>query len=615
MIIPMVRKALSPAGLLRFSMPVIASIIAALTILVGAPAAGAQTVSTVAGNGVLGYNGDGMAATASALNQPRGVAFDASGSMYIADLSNHRIRRITSAGTISTFAGTGVAGYSGDGGPATAAMLNQPGAVAFDAAGNLIIADCQNRRIRKVNASSGIITTIAGTGAEGHSGDGDQATLAMLHRAVDLAIDTAGNIYFADSVDNLVRKISTTGVITTVAGTYTAEAYIGLAGYSGDGGPAKSATLNVPTGVAVDSTGNLYIADARNHAIRKVRPSDGFIFTIAGNGKGAGTDTGSFSGDGGLASQAGLNTPEGVAVDPAGNFYIADMENYRIRKVTANNNVITTIAGTGTDGFSGDGGLATRATLNLPWSVALDASGDVFFGDRLNNRIREISLPTYYFSHLALGGGWQTTLTYNNYSPQTVTCQTTFFSHSGGALFVPFAGGAVSSRTDTILPGGALHVESNADLNTPAVDGWAQAQCSEPVKASILFRFYQHGVATAEAGVNAMTAPATKFVTFAQTRTGVAYANPSTQSAQVTFTAFGSAGERLASKVILLLPGEHGAAYLDALLGTGTFTGSIQITSAVPIISLSLNNEAFPSMSSLPPGELDDSTPLATRVP
>ena len=606
--VPMTQKTHSPAGSFRFGKPAIGPIIAALIMLIGAPTAGAQIIATVAGNGVMGYSGDGMAATTSALYQPRGVAFDASGSMYIADLSNHRIRRVTAAGTISTFAGTGVAGYSGDGGPATAAMLNQPSAVAFDAAGDLIIADSQNRRIRKVIFSSGIITTIAGTGVEGYSGDGGPATSAMLHRAVDLAIDSFGNIYFADSVDNRIRKISTAGIITTVAGT-------GVAGFTGDGGPATSAMLDVPLGVVVDGTGNLYIADARNHRIRKVRSSDGSIFTVVGNGTGGGTDKGSFSGDNGLASQAGLNTPEDVAVDPAGNIYIADMANYRIRKVTASNNVITTIAGTGADGFSGDGGPATQATMNLPWSVTLDASGSVLVADMQNNRVRKITPPDYYFSHLALGGGWQTTLTYNNYSPQSVTCQTAFFSKTGGALPVPFAGGAVSDRTDTIPPGGTLHAESNANLNAPVVDGWAQARCSGPVKASILFRFYQQGVATAEAGVNAMTVPATKFVTFAETQTGVAYANPSTQPAQVTFTAFGSAGERLASRVIPLPPGEHGAAYLATLLGNHNFTGSIQITSTVPIISLSLNFEASPSMSSLPPGELGDATPLAAGRP
>ncbi len=248
MINSMVQKAILPAAVLGFGKQTIVSHIAALTLLIGTITADAQIINTVAGNGFMGYNGDGMAATVSALNNPKGVAFDIFGNMYIADSLNHRIRRITTAGTISTFAGTGAAGYSGDGGPATAAMLNQPGAMAFDSTGNMIIADSQNRRIRKIHASSGIITTIAGTGTEGYSGDGGLAIYAMLHRAVDLAIDTSGNIYFADSVDNRIRKIWTGGIITTVAGT-------GVAGYSGDLGPATSAMLDVPLGVAVNGCG------------------------------------------------------------------------------------------------------------------------------------------------------------------------------------------------------------------------------------------------------------------------------------------------------------------------------------------------------------------------
>ncbi|MBI1956224.1 MAG: hypothetical protein HYS38_07500 [Acidobacteria bacterium] len=219
---------------------------------------------------------------------------------------------------------------------------------------------------------------------------------------------------------------------------------------------------------------------------------------------------------------------------------------------------------------------------------------------------------TSYFPHLALGGGWQTTITYINSSSQTVTCTTTFFSDSGGPLSVSFGGAAASSRSDTLAPGGAIHEESKADLNTPAVGGWARAQCSGPVKTSLLYRFYQQGVATGEAGVNAMTAPATKFVTFSDRITGVAYANPSTQSAEITFNALSSAGAKLASKSLPLLPGEHGARNIGDLLGISSFRGSIQIVSTVPIVSLSLNFEAFPAFSSLPPGELDSSTPLAT---
>jgi hypothetical protein len=218
---------------------------------------------------------------------------------------------------------------------------------------------------------------------------------------------------------------------------------------------------------------------------------------------------------------------------------------------------------------------------------------------------------SYYFSQLALGGGWQMTLTYINYSPQAVTCVTNFFSDSGGPLVVPFGGGSVSTRTDTLQPGQSFHDVSKADLNAPVAQGWAQAVCNGPIKASLLYRLYQQGVPVGEAGVNAMTAPAIKFVSFAETRTGVAYANPSaTQSALVTFTVVSTAGAKLGSTNLILSPGGHGAANLGPLLGLQNFTGFVEITSSVPIVSLSLNFEAFPVFSSLPPGELSDSTPM-----
>jgi hypothetical protein len=212
---------------------------------------------------------------------------------------------------------------------------------------------------------------------------------------------------------------------------------------------------------------------------------------------------------------------------------------------------------------------------------------------------------TYYFPHLALGGGWQTTLTYVNYSPQTVTCQTTFLSDSGALLPVSFGGTAASHRTDALTPGATLHQQSTANLTAAVVTGWAQAQCSAPVKASLLFRLYTQGVAQEEAGVNAMSAPATQFASFAETRTGIAYANPSTaQPANVTITALNSTGQTLGSKTITLSPGQHAAANVGPLLNLSSFTGSVQITSTAPIVSLALNFEAFPAFSSLPPGEL-----------
>jgi hypothetical protein len=221
-----------------------------------------------------------------------------------------------------------------------------------------------------------------------------------------------------------------------------------------------------------------------------------------------------------------------------------------------------------------------------------------------------VTPKAYYFPHLALGGGWQTTLTYINPSAQAVTCVTSFFSNSGGQLPVPFSGGGAANRTDTLQAGQSLHDETKADSTMPTSEGWAQAMCNGPIKASLLFRFYQNGAAVSEAGVNASITPATKFVTYAETRTGVAYANPSTQAAQVTFTAVSSVGTKLGSTTITVAPGGHGSANLGPLLGMQNFAGFVEITSSVPIVSLSLNAEAFPAFSSLPPGDVSDSTPL-----
>jgi hypothetical protein len=216
---------------------------------------------------------------------------------------------------------------------------------------------------------------------------------------------------------------------------------------------------------------------------------------------------------------------------------------------------------------------------------------------------------SYYFSQLAFSGGFQTTLTYVNYSPQTVTCLTNFYGDNGSPLPIPFSGGTSSSRTDTLQPGQVIHDQTVAVLGAPVAQGWAQATCNGPVQASVLYRFYQEGAPAGEASVSAETAPTTKFATFAETRTGVAYANPSTtDSAMMTLTAISSAGLRLGSTTITLGPLAHGAANIGPLLGLQSFTGFIEITSTIPIISLSLNAEVFPVFSSLPPGDLPSST-------
>jgi len=384
-------------------------------------------LTRVAGTGQQGFSGDKGPALGAQLNGPYGVAVDSTGNVYVADTGNNRIRKIDTSGTITTVAGNGVWGTTGDNGPATAAEFRTPNGVAVDAAGLLYIADTQNNRIRKVDAN-GTITTVAGSGWMGYQGDGVAATSTGLAFPYAVAVDAAGNLYIADTNDSRIRKVDTKGTIITVAGT-------SINGYLGDGGPATGARLWAPAGVALDSAGNIYIADADNGRIRKVDTS-GTIATVAGTG------TLGNAGDGGAATSAQLFNPAGVAVDGAGALYIMDGANNQLRKVSAGgtiatlvgsaagdggpgafalldspyrsardgagnvyvsdnghhrvrriapNGVITTVAGTGVSGYSGDNGAAVNAQLNLPGAVAVDAAGNLYIGDTNNNVVRKVS--------------------------------------------------------------------------------------------------------------------------------------------------------------------------------------------------------------------------------
>jgi hypothetical protein len=345
-------------------------------------------IDTFAGvGGVGGHSGEGGLANEAQLSWVVGVAVDQAGNVYLADGATNTIHKVTiSDGKIRTIAGTFIGfntnnptPFSGDGGLATSANIHFPQALTVDASGNVIIADAANMRIRYVTATNNIITTAAGTGNQGYSGDGDDATDAKIWNPYGVATDAAGNIYFADSQNNAIRKITlSTGVITTIAGLGPDNA-----GFSGDNGPATSAKLDMPLGIAIDSDGAIYIADNGNARVRKVS-LNGTITTIAGTGA-----TG-YSGDGAAATSATFNSMKGIAVDVDKNVYICDAGNNVIRKITVANGNIQTIAGTGAKGFSGDGGPATEATLSNPWGVAVDATGNVFIADSDNSVVRVV---------------------------------------------------------------------------------------------------------------------------------------------------------------------------------------------------------------------------------
>lgn len=302
----------------------------------------AQIITTVAG----GFVAEGATATSAAMSVSS-VAIDTGGNKYIADSYNHRIRKISKTGIITTIAGNGIQGYTGDSSAATAATLNTPSFVTLDAKGNIYIVDKGNNVVRKIAATTGIITTVAGNG------------IIKLNAPAGVAVDAAGNLYIADQGNNRIRKVSTTQTYSTVAGN-------GVASYGGDGGKATSTSINAPSAVAVDAASNIYIADYGNNRIRKV-DINGTISTIVGNG------TAGYSGDGGLATTAKIFSPKSISLDALGNIYIVDFGNNRIRKVETNG-IINTIVGNGLSGFSGDGSVPTSASLNQPYTIAVDAA-------------------------------------------------------------------------------------------------------------------------------------------------------------------------------------------------------------------------------------------------
>lgn len=329
---------------------------------------------------------------AGSLNLPTDVALDKGGNLYFCDWSGRIFKLAAATGLVTTVAGTGSPGYSGDGGPATKAQLGGPGSLAIDTAGNIFFGDPYNHRVRMVSAATGIITTVAGSGSEFDSGDGGPALNAGIAFVEGVTLDAEGDLYFTNAADRVRKVTARTGIITTVAGQLGSS-------HGGDGGPAALAHIYQPSGLAVDRDGNLYIAARGEHRIRKVSAATGIITTIAGNSPGAnsgvmgiGVYQGGFGGDGGPATSALLNDPERIALDSAGNIYVADTQNFRIRRIDAVTGTISTIAGTGVKGYGGDGGAAVNAGITYPAGILADAVGRVYFADESNQRIR-VLLP------------------------------------------------------------------------------------------------------------------------------------------------------------------------------------------------------------------------------
>ena len=511
----------------------------------------AGVISTVAGNGTYGYSGDGGSATAAQLNDPQGLAVDSAGNLYFADYGNLRVRKVTAAGVISTVAGNGNIGPSGDGGPATAATLGLPTDVAAGYDGNLYIAEVIGR-IRKVTVA-GVISTIAGTVGTGFGGDGGPATEALLYYPSGMAIDSAGNLYIADSLNYRIRKITVAGIINTVAGN-------GIQGFSGDGGPATEAQLDQPYDVAVDSDGNLYIAE--DYRIRKVT-AEGVISTVAGNG------TPDYRGDGGQATMTGM-MPRGVAVDLEGNLYISDYFKNQIRKVTAAG-TINTVAGKGiTFGYSGDYGPATAAMLTNPNYLAVDSTGSLFITDNGNDRIRKVQFQNC--SSLALSAGG---------AASCRTAGTNIALRTGYAMLTTDSGSAPYGI-------GVFSLWQNE-----AIIGEAGIPASPPTTRARIFIDFRKEV-------NAI--PARNGAGIVDVNTGIALVNYGSDTAEVTYALTNVHGEPVTTGHGSIAAGKYFACFIDQLkekaeapdfnlpadFATAIQFGSLEITSTQPLSVLGL---------------------------
>ncbi len=536
-------------------------------------------INTVAGNGDEGFNGDNRPAIEAELNGLTSVEVDFAGNFYISDTYNNRIRKVDSQGIITTIAGHGTFGSDAEGIPALDAQLYSPTGVAFDSEGNLYIADNNSHRIRRVSPS-GIINTVVGTGTAGFSGDDGPAISAQLNKPYAIVIDAMNNLYISDSANNRIRKVTPSGIITTVAGS-------GSPGYGGDDGPATSAMLSGAFGIDVDFEGNLYIADAYNGRIRMV-DSEGIIRTVAGNG------IRGFSGDGGPAILAQVDG-FGVETDALGNLYIADTYNDRIRKVSPDG-IITSVAGNGIRGFSGDLGPPTLASLYSPLTVNVDLTGSLYIADSGNNRIRkisEISSAATFFSQVAVGSGYTTIFTFGNTGSEEISGTLLLIDQQGN----PFtARGTVSNPGEDIystidsefplfLPPGSVATITLTAVNPNSLSSfWARVLSSGGSLYGVaLYKFELQGELRAATGV--LPSPLIQQATipvdddYIQERfTAYALSNPTDQNLDIRLALVDQEGNLVHDYIdISLEPGEQIARYLHQELNNShfQFKGSI----------------------------------------
>ncbi len=493
------------------------------------------TIKTVAGDADWIYQSatDGGPATQSPIFLPIGVVADAAGNFYIADSQNNRIRRVDgSTGVITTVAGTGTPGYQGDGVLATQTMINLPAGLVIDGAGNLYFADAGNHIIRRIDAFSGIITTVAGTpGVQGYTGDNAAATQAKLTFPEGVALDEAGNLLIADTGNNVIREVdAVTGFIRTIAGT-------GAPGFNGDGQAATSAQLNSPWSVAVwwsvtaPQDSSIYIADLTNNRVRIVVSASGMISTVAGTG------TRGFTGDGGLATQAMLGEPAAVVIDPAGDIYIADSDNNRVRKISASTGLIETICGNNSEQFAGDGGPANLASLYGPYALFFDQTGNLFISDMFHNRIRRINA-------LALSLQYATIKVGNVSSPQPVV-----LADDGNADLIL----AQPTLVNAVEDAGTTTCTAGADIpsaNTCSIGAsFAPKVIGDPVLGSITV----NSVAGSSSPIISLSA---QVLSITPTTLALSSsANPSLVGAAVKFTATVSNGGTALTGTIIFLDG------------------------------------------------------------